>query len=202
MDPLDGTVNFCKGFPYSCVSIGLLVDRRAAVGVIYCPATNELYTAVRGRGAYLNGARIHVNPDVSRLEDAMVLTNISANRNARFLDATMKCVAATMPGLGSVRSIGSAAMCMAYVARGYSDAYWELLVGGPWDFAAGAIILEEAGGVCRDLDGGDFDIMSRRVLCGVKPIVDVLADRLRPVLAEVGSYTDDDGAGATGAAES
>lgn len=190
VDPLDGTVNFVQRFPYSCVSIGLVVEKRCVLGVIYCPAFDELYVAVEGRGAYLNGAKMSVKP-TTRLEDAMVASNISANRNAHFVDTTMACLRATLDNLGSFRSLGSAAMCMAYVARGVCDSYWELLVGGPWDFAAGAVLITEAGGVCLDCSGGEWDIMSRRVLCGVPAVCNLLGARLKRVLDAAGPYVDD-----------
>ena len=150
IDPLDGTTNFIHGFPQYCVSIGL--QHRGAIehGVIYDPAKNELFTASRGRGAFLDDRRIRVTKCVN-LKDALVGTGFPYKELSR-LDIYMKHLKRIMQSAAGVRRAGAAALDLAYVAAGRLDAFWEMGL-SPWDMAAGALMIQEAGGLVGDLSG-------------------------------------------------
>jgi inositol-phosphate phosphatase / L-galactose 1-phosphate phosphatase len=163
VDPVDGTTNFVHRFPFSCVSIGLAVDRRIAVGVVYNPILGELFHAVRGGGAFLNGDLIHCS-DTVELGHALFATELGTRRDDAFLDACFGRIKALTKASRSVRACGSCALNLCSVAMGRLDAYFEIGLGGPWDVAAAALILEEAGGKVLDPAGGPFDVMSRRIL--------------------------------------
>jgi inositol-phosphate phosphatase / L-galactose 1-phosphate phosphatase len=163
VDPVDGTTNFVHRFPFSCVSIGLVVDKIAVVGVVYNPILDELFHAVRGGGAFLNGQAIRVS-DTSDLRSALVATEIGTRRDEAFMAAVFARMQALTFASRSVRCCGSCALNLCGVACGRLDAYYEAGLGGPWDMAAAALVVEEAGGKILDPEGGPFDVMSRRVL--------------------------------------
>jgi myo-inositol-1(or 4)-monophosphatase len=150
IDPLDGTTNFIHGFPQYCVSIAL--QRRGAIehGVIYDPAKNELFTASRGRGAFLDDRRIRVTKCTS-LNGALVGTGFPFKEQTR-LELYMRQLKLIMQTSAGVRRAGAAALDLAYVAAGRLDAFWELGL-SPWDMAAGALMIQEAGGLVGDLAG-------------------------------------------------
>jgi myo-inositol-1(or 4)-monophosphatase len=150
IDPLDGTTNFIHGFPQYCVSIAL--QHRGAVehGVVYDPAKNELFTASRGRGAFLDDRRIRVSK-CANLKDALVGTGFPFKEMSR-LDLYFRQLKAVMQNSSGVRRAGAAALDLAYVAAGRLDAFWELGL-APWDMAAGALMIQEAGGMVGNLAG-------------------------------------------------
>ena len=150
IDPLDGTTNFIHGFPQYCVSIAL--QHRGAVqhGVIYDPAKNELFTASRGRGAFLDDRRIRVTK-CANLKDALVGTGFPFKEMSR-LDLYSRQLKEIMTNSAGVRRAGAAALDLAYVAAGRMDAFWEMGL-SPWDMAAGALMIQEAGGLVGDLQG-------------------------------------------------
>ena len=150
IDPLDGTTNFIHGFPQYCVSIAL--QHRGAIehGVVYDPAKNELFTASKGRGAFLDDRRIRVTKCAS-LKDALVGTGFPFKEQTR-LELYMKQLKLIMQTSAGVRRAGAAALDLAYVAAGRLDAFWELGL-SPWDMAAGALLIQEAGGMVGDLSG-------------------------------------------------
>jgi myo-inositol-1(or 4)-monophosphatase len=150
IDPLDGTTNFIHGFPQYCVSIAL--QHRGAIehGVIYDPAKNELYTASKGRGAFLDDRRIRVSK-CANLKDALVGTGFPFKELSR-LDFYCKQLKEMMKTSSGVRRAGAAALDLAYVAAGRLDAFWELGI-APWDMAAGALMIQEAGGMVGNLEG-------------------------------------------------
>lgn len=169
IDPLDGTTNFAHGFPVFCVSMGLEhrpaglpedQDGTLVAAVLYDPTRDELFTAERGKGAYLNGSPIHVS-QTSTLSESLVATGFPsrkrhANPNVFFYQEF------TLRSHG-VRRAGSAAIDLAYVACGRFDAYWEFNL-NPWDTAAGMLLVLEAGGTVSNFDGTHFHIDSREVL--------------------------------------
>lgn len=163
IDPLDGTTNFVHRFPFVCTCIGLVVGRRAAVGVVFNPIMGELFTAVRSRGALLNGQPIRVS-DAREPGSALLATEVGVARD----DATMTAITDRLRQLTarsqSVRCCGSCALNLCGVACGRLDAFFEIGFGGPWDVAAASLVLEEAGGQMLDPAGGPFDLMARRVL--------------------------------------
>lgn len=150
IDPIDGTTNYAHGLPLFAVSIGVEVDGEMAVGIIYNPAYDEKYTAIRGRGARLNGEPIRVS-DVEALDRSVLVTGFpytirtSEEDNIdHFVNFSKRCQA--------VRRLGSAALDLAYLARGALDGYWDTHLNA-WDIAAGWLLVEEAGGLVTDLRG-------------------------------------------------
>ena len=150
IDPLDGTTNFIHGFPQYCVSIAL--QHRGAIehGVVYDPAKNELFTASKGSGAFLDDRRIRVTK-CANLKDALVGTGFPFKEMSR-LDLYFRQLREVMQTASGVRRAGAAALDLAYVAAGRLDAFWELGL-SPWDMAAGALLIQEAGGMVGDLKG-------------------------------------------------
>jgi myo-inositol-1(or 4)-monophosphatase len=150
IDPLDGTTNFIHGFPQYCVSIAL--EHRGVIehGVIYDPAKNELFTASKGAGAFLDDRRVRVTK-CAQLKDALVGTGFPFKEMSR-IDPYFRQLREVMQNSSGVRRAGAAALDLAYVAAGRLDAFWELGL-APWDVAAGALMVQEAGGLVGDLAG-------------------------------------------------
>jgi len=150
IDPLDGTTNFIHGFPQYCVSIAL--QHRGAVqhGVIYDPSKNELFTASKGRGAFLDDHRMRVTK-CANLKDALVGTGFPFKEMSR-LELYFRQLKEVMQNSAGVRRAGAAALDLAYVAAGRMDAFWEMGL-SPWDMAAGALMIQEAGGLVGNLQG-------------------------------------------------
>lgn len=165
IDPLDGTTNFIHGFPQFCVSIA--VQRRGTTvhGVVYDAPRNELFTASRGSGAYLDDRRIRVSR-CARLADALVGTGFPFKELSR-LDLYLRQLRTLMAGTAGVRRPGAAALDLAWVACGRMDAFWELGL-SPWDMAAGALLVQEAGGLVGDPAGGS-DYLERGDIAAATP---------------------------------
>ena len=152
IDPLDGTTNYIHGFPQFGVSIAVQHRGATTHGVIYDPAKNELFTASKGRGAYLDDRRIRVSNCI-HLRDALVGTGFPFKELSR-LDLYMRQLKGMMQHSSGVRRAGAAALDLAYVAAGRMDAFWEMGLSS-WDMAAGALMIQEAGGLVGDLAGDD-----------------------------------------------
>jgi len=167
IDPLDGTTNFIHGFPQYCVSIGVQHRGSLAHAVIYDPLKNELFTASKGRGAFLNDRRIRVSKCL-RLEEALVGTGFPFREITR-IDLYVRQLKNLMTGSSGVRRAGAAALDLAYVACGRLDAFWELGL-SPWDMAAGALLIQEAGGLVGDLSG-EGDYLEKGEVCAATPKV-------------------------------
>ncbi len=165
IDPLDGTTNFIHGFPQYCVSIGVEHRGKLAHGVVYDPARNELFTASQGRGAFLNDRRIRVSK-CQKLQDGLIGTGFPFKELAR-ADLYLKQLRNLMQNSSGVRRAGAAALDLAYVACGRLDGFWELGL-SPWDMAAGALLIQEAGGLVGDLDG-DQGFMESGDVCAATP---------------------------------
>jgi len=157
VDPLDGTVNFAHGFPIFAVSLGLLVNGTPAIGVVYNPASDELFSAAHAQGAMLNDRPIHVSRTQS-LSRALLNTGFPYDRHTSD-DNNFAHFVAFQRRAQDVRRAGSAALDLCTVACGRMDGYWELKV-QPHDIAAGIVIVREAGGVVTDFDGG-HDMFAR-----------------------------------------
>jgi myo-inositol-1(or 4)-monophosphatase len=178
VDPLDGTTNFVTGNPAFAVNVALVRDGKPIAGVTYAPMLSELFHAEEGRGAFLNDQPIRVSPR-DRLERAVLGVGIpfmGKPRQAQFIAEMQRL----MPKIAGIRRIGAGAIDMAYVACGRYDAYWEQSVSA-WDLAAGAIIVEEAGGEVRDTRGGRLDIANGTVLACTPQLLPTILDALRPV---------------------
>jgi myo-inositol-1(or 4)-monophosphatase len=150
IDPIDGTKNFINGIPHFCISIAVKKGDQLEVGLVYDPIRQELFTATRGKGAQLNNRRIRVS-NTKKLENALVGTGFPFRHDdemPKYLNTFNKI----LPQVSDIRRAGAAALDLAYVASGRLDAYWEPLL-GPWDIAAGALIVQEAGGVISDFKG-------------------------------------------------
>jgi myo-inositol-1(or 4)-monophosphatase len=162
VDPLDGTVNFIHGLGQFCVSIGLLKGGVPVVGVILNPVTEELFYAEKGTGAYLNGRRIRVS-GIGSMEKALLVTGFpyAIKKREKRVIRLLKYFMFKSEG---VRRLGSAALDMAHVANGVFEGFWEEGL-NPWDVAAGAVIVREAGGRVTDYAGGDDFIFGKTLLC-------------------------------------
>lgn len=161
IDPVDGTTNFAHGFPWFCVSIALESFGELLAGVIYNPMHDELFTATRGGGAYLNGRRLGVSAR-SPLRDTLLGTGFPydsatdpANNFSNFI--------AFQKAARGIRRAGAAALDLAYVAAGRLDGFWELKL-KPWDVAAGVLMIREAGGVVTTFDGSAYDVSNNRIV--------------------------------------
>lgn len=154
IDPLDGTTNFVHGLPLYSVSIALEVEGRAVVGVVYDPNLDECFVAERGGGAFLEDRRLAVSP-TANIGASLLATGFPYDVRDT-TDNNLAEHAAFTRRNRSVRELGSAAITLAAVAAGRLDGYWELVL-GPWDAAAGALLVEEAGGRVTALDGGPLD---------------------------------------------
>jgi myo-inositol-1(or 4)-monophosphatase len=150
IDPLDGTTNFIHGFPQYAVSVAVQHRGALAHAVVYDPGKNELFTASKGRGAFLNDRRIRVSK-CQRLDDALVGTGFPFKELSR-LDLYLRQLQLFMSKASGVRRAGAAALDLAYVACGRLDAFWELGL-SKWDMAAGALLIAEAGGLVADPSG-------------------------------------------------
>jgi len=154
IDPLDGTTNFLHGFPQYCVSIALQQRRQITQAVIYDPVRNDLFTATRGRGAFLNDRRMRVSKRY-HLRDCLIGTGFPF-RDGTYLDTYLRMMKAMIEHTAGLRRPGAAALDLAYVAAGFYDGFWEVGL-NPWDVAAGSLLVQEAGGLIGDLAGeGDF----------------------------------------------
>jgi len=176
IDPLDGTTNYIHGFPQYCVSIALEHKGALAHGVVYDPGKNELFTASRGRGAFLDDRRMRVTKCL-HLKDALVGTGFPFREVDR-IELYLKQLRAMMTGSAGVRRAGAAALDLAYVAAGRLDAFWEMGL-SPWDMAAGALLIQEAGGLVGDLQGGAGFLARGEIAAGTPKVFPELLEALR-----------------------
>jgi len=161
IDPLDGTTNYAHGFPIYCVSIALEKGGEVILGVVYDPSRDELFVAEKKRGAHLNGRRIHVS-STPRLAQSLLATGFPydlrespMNNFDHFQNFALR--------VHAVRRTGSAALDLCYVAAGIFDGFWEMKL-GPWDFAAGSLMVKEAGGRITDFVGNPLRLEGKHVL--------------------------------------
>ena len=178
IDPLDGTTNFLHGVPQYCVSIALLHKGVATQAVIFDPNRNELFTATKGVGAYLNDRRIRVSR-IDKFEGALVGTGFPF-REVVNIDDYLRMLRNVMSAAAGVRRPGAAALDLAWVACGRYDAFWELGL-SPWDMAAGALLIREAGGLVGDLDGNEKYLETGRIAAAnaklFSPLLQLLKQR-------------------------
>jgi myo-inositol-1(or 4)-monophosphatase len=187
VDPLDGTTNFLHSIPLFCSSIGLERDGVLVAGVIYNPITDELYTAEKGKGAFLNDRRRLRVAARKSLDDCVVATGIP-HRGRKGHPTFLKEIEKVMTHVAGVRRTGSAALDLAWTAAGRFDAYWERNI-QPWDMAAGIVMLREAGGTISDLDGQGDMMGTGDVIAGNKDVHRALLPLLvaRPAAPIVGT---------------
>ncbi|MGD2074719.1 MAG: inositol-1-monophosphatase [Gammaproteobacteria bacterium] len=180
IDPLDGTTNFLHGFPQFAVSIGLKHKGRLDQGVVYDPLRQELFTASRGSGAYLDNRRIRVSRQTS-LNGALLGTGFPY-KNQQHLDAYLNMFRALIADTAGIRRPGSAALDLAYVAAGRLDGFWELGL-RPWDMAAGVLLIHEAGGLVGDLAGGHSYLENGNVVAATPKLFPAMLREIRPYLS-------------------
>ena len=167
IDPLDGTTNFIHGFPVYCVSIALQVRGRIEQAVVYDPSRNDLFTATRGRGAYLNDRRIRVSKRV-RLQESLISTGFPFRPGDNF-NHDLLMMGDVMQKTAGLRRPGAAALDLAYVAAGFTEGFFETGL-SPWDVAAGSLLVTEAGGLVGNFTGESDFLDQREMLAGAPRI--------------------------------
>ncbi len=183
IDPLDGTTNFIHGFPQYAVSIALMHKGTITQAVVYDPGRNELFTASRGRGAFVNDQRMRVSKRVN-LKSALIGTGFPF-RQLEHLEAYLGILRDIMRNTAGIRRAGSASLDLAYVAAGRLDGFWEFGL-SPWDMAAGALLITEAGGLVGDLRGEASYLDTGNIVAGTPkvfvPLLQTLSPHLTPAL--------------------
>ena len=154
IDPIDGTTNFAHGYPIWAVTMAFEAHGKLVAGATYAPMLGELFWAGRGKGAYQNGKRIRVTSE-SRLEKALLCTGFSYKLEWRKVN--LKYFSEFLMTAQAIRRVGAASLDLCWTASGAFDGFWEMRL-GPWDMAAGVVILEEAGAKITDLQGGPVDV--------------------------------------------
>jgi len=177
IDPLDGTTNFLHGFPQFCVSIAVQHRGRIEHGIIYDPIRTELFTASRGGGAQLDDKRIRVSKSRG-LDGALIGTGFPYRSNLRWLESYLEMLKAVTLATAGIRRPGSAALDLAWVAAGRTDAFWELGL-SPWDTAAGSLLVTEAGGRIGTLTGAEYTL-GGDVVAGSPKTYEALIELLAP----------------------
>jgi myo-inositol-1(or 4)-monophosphatase len=176
IDPIDGTQNFAHGVPLFCVSIALEVGDASVIGVIYDPCRDELFSACKGAGTWINGAIARVS-ECEELASSLLVTGFPTRQDQAFEITLRQFDRLTRTGQG-IRRLGSAALDLAYVATGRLEAFWEYGL-NPWDTGAGYLMVEEAGGEVTDVDGNAFRVSAPSILatngCLHRPLLDVLS---------------------------
>lgn len=175
VDPIDGTTNFVHGMPHCMPSIAAAYRGEIMVGVIYDPHRDELFSAIKGRGATLNGKPIHVGQQ-EVLGDAIIAMGSPPGDES--MQMSLKGIAALMPQVRTIRMLGSAAQMLAWVANGRLTCYWEYDLSS-WDVAAGALLVTEAGGRFTDLAGEEYSLRTRKICASNGKIHDEMIRVLR-----------------------
>lgn len=182
IDPLDGTTNFVRGIPHFAVSIACTYKGKLEHAVVVDPVRREEFTASRGRGAQLNGHRIRVSK-LTSLEGALLGTGIPFKDHCDDkLGAYSKTLEVLASQCAGIRRAGAASLDLAYVAAGRLDAFWEMGL-APWDMAAGALLIREAGGLVADIDASDNYLESGNIVCGNPKCFKAVLQTVRPLLS-------------------
>lgn len=155
-------MNFVHTFPYVAVCIGLAIKKRPVLGVVFCPALDQMFTARSGNGAYCNGSKLSVR-SVASLQESLVCAELGSDRDPKKKDCVFSNMAAVGWRCHGLRALGSAAMNICAVAQGHVQAYYEFGL-HCWDMCAPATILSEAGGFVCDSTGGEFNLLKRRII--------------------------------------
>jgi len=179
IDPLDGTTNYLHGFPQYAVSIALRQRGRLEQGLVYNPLSQELFTATRGAGAFLNERRIRVS-NRKGLEGALLGTGFPFKAQ-QHLDTYLAMFRALFPMTAGIRRAGSASLDLAFVAAGRLDGFWEIGL-SIWDMAAGILLVQEAGGLSGDFTGGHEHLSSGHLVCGNPKVFAEILKAIRPHL--------------------
>ena len=181
IDPLDGTTNFLYGIPHYAVSIALKKDGKLDQAVVYDPMRDDLFHATRGGGAFLNNRRIRVSKRLS-LENALLTTGVPYRPDQEaIMDAYLNTLKVLTLGTAGVRRPGAASLDLAYVAAGRFDGFWEFGL-KEWDIAAGALLVQEAGGLVGDLKGGTTHLKTGDIVAANPKVFKDMIKRLHGVL--------------------
>jgi len=174
IDPLDGTLNFVHGFPQFCVSIGVQIRGVLEHGVVYDPIKDELFAASKGAGAQLNDRRIRVS-ECKNMSTALIGTGFAYKRTEETIDICMGRLTRVLEQCGDIRRAGAAALDLAYVAAGRLDGFYEVGL-APWDVAAGALLVREAGGFVADFAGKDQFLEGGSIVAAAPKVHGTLLD--------------------------
>ena len=181
IDPLDGTTNFIRGLPHYAISIACVYRGQLEHAVVLDPVRREEFTASRGRGAQLNGHRIRVSA-LTSLEGALLGTGIPfKNHCDDKIVPYSKSIEVLAAQCAGIRRAGAASLDLAYVAAGRLDAFWEIGL-APWDIAAGALLVREAGGLVADIDASDNYMESGNIVCGNPKCFKAVLQTVKPLL--------------------
>ncbi len=181
IDPLDGTTNFLHNFPCYCVSIALQERGVLTQAVIYDPVHNDLFTATKGRGAFLNDKRIRVT-NRSKLQDSLISTGFPF-KDFSYLETYLEIFKDMAKKTSGLRRPGSAALDLGYVAAGYTDGFFEINL-SPWDIAAGALLVQEAGGIVGDFEGNESWLRTGNIVAGNPKVFGQMLQVINPHLTE------------------
>ncbi|MBX2994390.1 MAG: inositol monophosphatase [Bdellovibrionaceae bacterium] len=179
LDPLDGTTNYIHRFPAFAVSLGLQVGDDLEVGVVDVPMMGEVYSAVRGGGAFVNGRKISVS-GTSELKDAFLATGFISEIEEN-LEEQLRVFSNMVRKARAIRRAGAAAYDLCLVARGVFDGYWEKGI-KPWDAAAGVLLVREAGGCVQTYRGKEYGVFDNSIVAGTKPVVKQVQAELAPYI--------------------
>lgn len=180
IDPIDGTTNFVHKFPYVSISIGFYVNKVAQIGIVFNPITDELFSAIRGQGALLNGKGIRSSGQTD-LKKSQIITEFGSQRNEKELDIKVQNMRTLVENSHSIRCLGGAALNGCYVAMGAADIYYEYGM-HVWDISASALICAEAGCYVIEPNGDELNILNRKFLVASTK---ELAEKIIPLLTHV-----------------
>ncbi|KYN30529.1 Inositol monophosphatase 2 [Trachymyrmex septentrionalis] len=184
IDPIDGTTNFVHRFPHTCISLALLVNKKVEIGIIYNPLMGQFFSARRHCGAFLNGKPIKTS-DMRDISQSLVAMEPWLAKDPQYLASVYSRMHALVQGTHGIRSLGTAALTLCYVAMGAVEAYHIEGIDA-WDVAAGKLIIEEAGGVVIDTDGGELDLMTPKVIAACnQQIAQQLVDLIKKADCEI-----------------
>ena len=175
IDPIDGTTNFMHGNPNFAISIAAEIDNRLEAAIIYSPITDEMFTAERGKGSFLNDKRIRVATR-KKLSESILITGIphlGRGNKELFIKEMDKII----PEVAGIRRSGSAALDLAWIAAGRYDIFWERGL-SVWDIAAGILLVREAGGFAKGIDGSDQDLWNGNIISGNDDIILAISEKL------------------------
>ncbi|MFQ6405663.1 inositol monophosphatase family protein [Methylophilus sp. 'Pure River'] len=181
IDPLDGTTNFLHNFPAYCISIALQEKGVLTQAVIYDPVRNDLFTATRGSGAFLNNRRIRVTQR-TKLQEALLSTGFPF-KDFSYLDTYINIFRDMAKKTAGLRRPGSAALDLAYVAAGFTDGFFEINL-SPWDIAAGALLVQEAGGIVGDFEGNESWLRTGNIVAANPKVFGQMLQVIAPHLTE------------------
>lgn len=162
IDPIDGTTNFMHGYPQSCISVALTINKELVIGIVYNPIMNQLFTAKKGQGAFLNGEPIYASK-TEELTQSLLALELSHGRHPSRHKQIMRSFDACVSVAHGMRTVGSSALTLCYVAMGGLDAYYANYLNS-WDIAAGVLILKEAGGTVLSTKGEKFDLIAANLV--------------------------------------